>query len=88
MSWRTRASSLGLSVQGHFEYLEVNGVDQHQYSELVDGFWGNDISDTPFGLIGYPFVDGHSGLLWIFLRRIGNKPTHPCFSGLLHFPIQ
>lgn len=68
------------SLWGHLEYLEVNGVDQHQDGELVDGVLRHNISDTSFGLIGYPFVDDHSGLLCIFLRRIGNKPTHLCFQ--------
>lgn len=66
------------SLQSHSEYLKVNGVDQHQHSELVDGFWGNDISDTPFSLVGHPLVDDPSGLLCIFLRRTGNKPTQLC----------
>lgn len=74
-----KRSSLG-SLQGHFEYLEVNGVDQHQNSELIDGSMGNDVSDTSFSLIGYPLVDGRSGLLRIFLRETGNKPTHLCCS--------
>jgi hypothetical protein len=68
------------SLQDHLEYLKVNGVNQHQDSELIDGIRGNDVSDATFSLIGYPIVDGHSGLLCIFLRRTGNKLTHLCYS--------
>lgn len=57
------------------EYLEVNGVDQHQDSELIDDIRGNDVGDTPFGLVGYPLVDGHSGQLRIFLGRTENEPA-------------
>lgn len=77
---------MGLSLRGHFEYLEVNGVDQHQYSELGDGFRGHDICDSAFGLIRYPFVDGHSGLLWIFLRKNGKQTYSPVFPGASPLP--
>lgn len=66
------------SLQGHFEYLEVDGIDQHENSELVDGVRGNDVSDAPFSLVSYPLVDGQSGLLCLLLWRTGNKAALTC----------
>lgn len=57
------------------EYLEVNGVNQHQGCELIDGSLGDDVFDAAFSLISYPVVDGQSGLLWIFLKKNRNSPV-------------
>ena len=69
------------------KYLEVNGVNQHQGSELVNGALGDDVFDAAFSLISYPAVDGHSGLLRILLRKTGNNSTHLFDSLALTFKL-
>lgn len=64
----SEGKSLG-SLQDQLEYLEVNGVNQHQGCELIDGSLGDDVFDAAFRLISDPVVDAHSGLLGIFLKK-------------------
>lgn len=71
------------SPEAQFQYLEVDGVNQHQNGELIDGSVGNDVGDAAFCLVGHPVIDDLSGLLCMGLRGTESKPAHPVLHRLL-----